>query len=723
MAKKNTFLTIFVLLFILIPLSMIGQHNTYGIDDKLYDYFIKCSQNRVSPQVLKMCDTLFIRSARIHEVKAQCMALYIKGMHYKSVGDTVKFNQEMAKLYHFSKNTNYKQYYFSLWNQKINMLIGQDRFQEAMRELDEYQKYALKCNNKYGIAYSYQEMGHIYYVQGLGNKAIEEYQRGLRYAENFGLQKEAPNFYSMLGYLYFFTEEYDKSIENYQKTLDGYCEGENYSYPYMMLANSYFAKGDQINGIRYYNLYKEWIKKHPHVYNPRSSYYLLLANYYSTAKDYDRALLYCDSISGELYYNRIKSDIFAKKGDYKNAYLSMIAFAERVNKNTTYKLNNMIANYSVLFDNQKLQADKSKLALTASEYKVKQLQTQQKLILVDRDRKLLVIGNNALQLRNKDLMLMSQHAEMLKQKAQTMRQHDKANNLEQIRIRDRHLYGAWIVILSLIVIFAFTFSVVRFLSEKRLKREIIRANKAQMDAEKARQEAENADRLKSSFLQNVSHEIRTPLNAIVGFTELLTAPDCALSEGDKRNFSKLISTNSDFLTTLVNDVLDLSKLESGNYQLLYSDVNLNELCEHIVTSLLGTEKSDVKMIFERPRENLFLYTDRARLHQVIVNFLTNACKYTDEGSIVLTYTKSGEHVIFSVTDTGRGIASEDAQKVFDRFEKLGSFEKGTGIGLNICMNIARLLNGEVKLDTTYKQGARFLFILPYRLALNQCTNK
>jgi signal transduction histidine kinase len=448
---------------------------------------------------------------------------------------------------------------------------------------------------------------------------------------------------------------------------------------------------------------------------PQSSLSQRAASGMPSAKDGNKSSSYYDSLSDDINIYRQEAILYAARGDYKEAYGNMLTFSDLLNRKSTKKLNNMIARYSAMYDNQQILAEKNTFALRLLQYQVNQLRMQKKLILTDRDRKMLVIDNSKLQLRNKDLLLTNQRSEMLKQRVEAQRQHDKAVSLEKMRVFNKHLYMTWIVVLLLIVLFAAVYFIHRHLLAVKMKKEIKRANDAKHQAEVAREEVTQSDKMKSRFLQNVSHEIRTPLNAIVGFTDLLTDPLSELTDEDRRNFSKLINSNSDFLTTLVNDVLDLSKLESGNYKLKFSNVDLDDFCTQIVTSLLGTQNQGVEMRFVAPPEKVLLYTDDARVHQVIVNFLTNACKYTEKGSITLTYSCMKDNVIFSVTDTGCGIAPENAQKIFNRFEKLDSHRKGTGIGLNICLFIAERLHGEVKLDTSYTQGARFLFIHPLNL--------
>ena len=177
---------------------------------------------------------------------------------------------------------------------------------------------------------------------------------------------------------------------------------------------------------------------------------------------------------------------------------------------------------------------------------------------------------------------------------------------------------------------------------------------------------------------------------------------------------ELINTNTELLTTLVNDILDLSKLESDTYTLSLSPVSITELCHATLASVAHRISPGVELRIDEPSNanELILNTDIARLQQILTNLLTNACKYTEEGSITLAYRHDKTEWEFSVTDTGCGIPPEKAETIFERFEKLDSFKQGTGLGLNICRRIAELVGGRVYLDTSYTGGARFVFMHP-----------
>lgn len=231
---------------------------------------------------------------------------------------------------------------------------------------------------------------------------------------------------------------------------------------------------------------------------------------------------------------------------------------------------------------------------------------------------------------------------------------------------------------------------------------------------KARDKAEASDRLKSAFLANMSHEIRTPLNAIVGFSSLLTSTESA---AEKELYNSLIGHNNKLLLNLINDVIDLSKIESGYLELRPDWVNLTELLDESVAEYVHQVPSGVELLTNYPAHDSLVELDRLRIKQILSNFLSNALKNTATGHVEVFYEVDHQSVRIGVKDTGRGIPQNMLEKIFERFEKLDSFAQGAGLGLPICKLIVEKMNGRILVDSQLGIGTTFIIELPCRSML------
>ena len=228
----------------------------------------------------------------------------------------------------------------------------------------------------------------------------------------------------------------------------------------------------------------------------------------------------------------------------------------------------------------------------------------------------------------------------------------------------------------------------------------------------AKEKAEESNRLKTAFLANMSHEIRTPLNAIVGFSSVLVSDDS--SPAEKAQYCDIIQKNSDLLLHLINDILDISRMESGRIKFVWEECDVVELCQTALSTAEYGRKTSALFLFETPVASLVIKTDAQRLKQVLINLLSNAAKFTPSGSIKLAIAIDKQHqqLELSVSDTGCGIPSDKSDRVFERFEKLNEYSQGTGLGLAISRLIVENLGGKIWVDKDYTEGARFVFTHP-----------
>ena len=275
---------------------------------------------------------------------------------------------------------------------------------------------------------------------------------------------------------------------------------------------------------------------------------------------------------------------------------------------------------------------------------------------------------------------------------------------------EQYKYHIWTVATILVVLSAGLFvSLYFYYHTKKLKDELQESESALRDA---KDRAEESSRLKSAFLANMSHEIRTPLNAIVGFSDVLASGGS--SEDEQQGYVDIIKTNSDLLLRLINDILDVSRLEADRVTFTFEECDVVPLCQRVLASVSQARKSENEFIFECDRESMDMRTDTQRLQQVIINLLSNADKFTRNGKITLglKVDEKQREVLFSVSDTGTGIPLEKQKLVFERFEKLNEYVQGTGLGLSICKLTVEKWGGEIWVDPGYTDGARFVFTHP-----------
>ena len=276
---------------------------------------------------------------------------------------------------------------------------------------------------------------------------------------------------------------------------------------------------------------------------------------------------------------------------------------------------------------------------------------------------------------------------------------------QSVSFYQQYTYQIWSACaLFVILVLGLCISLFYYFRTKRLKDELLKSEK---DLRVAKDRAEESNRLKSAFLANMSHEIRTPLNSIVGFSDVLAMGDS--TEDEQQSYYQIIKTNSDLLLRLINDILDLSRLEANRVTLTWEECDVVQLCSQVVASVsFSRQSSDNQFLFSTSFETFRMVTDVQRMQQVIINLLSNADKFTKGGKITLDFSVNEEKqmAIFSVTDTGCGIPKEKQGLVFERFEKLNEYAQGTGLGLSICKLIVHKWRGSIWIDPDYTGGAR-----------------
>ncbi|MGC9374044.1 MAG: ATP-binding protein [Bacteroidales bacterium] len=257
-----------------------------------------------------------------------------------------------------------------------------------------------------------------------------------------------------------------------------------------------------------------------------------------------------------------------------------------------------------------------------------------------------------------------------------------------------------------------------------LNREAAR-DKAERNLLEAKMKAEESDKLKSAFLANMSHEIRTPMNAILGFTELLTMPDSPITSEEKQNYIKLIHNSGNNLLQLIDDIIDISKIEAGQLKIIPKDCDVNQTLMDIYESSLeikkqkGKENIDLSVHLAEKKQNIIILTDPLRLTQIISNLIDNALKFTNEGFIKFGYEiQKSDTLLFYVKDSGIGMDQKKKELIFERFRKIEDDKtklyRGAGLGLAICKSLTELLGGKIWVESFRGSGSNFYFTIPFK---------
>ncbi len=699
--------------------SLQAQNNPFKIDDGSYGYYTRCQKMMKDKQVLAIADTLFRYAGRINDVKAQCLAWQVRCDHYYYIEDIPSLQRTIEDARKFIEKTPFHQYLFSTWMRLITYYERQRWYGRALEEVQAMQREAIRLNNGYGISSSYKHMANIYSFQRNYGKGLELHKKALEYAISKKETNSLSGIYQNIGAAYSKYPEQEPKLDSaliyFQKALDTALGGTQKLAIYVRMATVETDASHTDAAWPYLQKATVLRKKYPLYGATSDAYFLALSDYYRRKGELDKAILCTDSITSRAVQASQKRLVYESLGDYKMAYEWYNTYIGLRDSTRTEENNWLLADLASRFDNERLNAEKSRLELQNSQMRIAQMASENRLLEMGWERDTLELKAARLELSNKELALQQKEEEAVRNHIETLRQSERAENI----IRQNHLKnvisGIVMLFLVLIILFLWYYILHRKKMVTIIRKERDFALKAQNEAEQARQEAVNANQLKSLFLQNMSHEIRTPLNAIVGFSEVLNgSEDVDLSAEERKEMLGLIETNTELLTTLISDILDLSKLESNTYTLNLTPAGVSELCHSVVASMAHRVPPEVELRLEEPDNArlVTLNTDAARLQQVLNNFLTNACKYTERGSIVLAYRILDDAIEFSVTDTGSGIPADKAETIFERFEKLDSFKQGTGLGLNICRRIAGLVGGRVYVDTSYKDGARFVFVHP-----------
>ena len=714
--KRSLLLYLFIA-FCAINTSAFVHGGNYKIDDKLYNYVTLCQKNLKNQGVgLSMLDTLYMKAKRAKDLNVECLALYYRVNYYHLHQEPEKERMEFRRIAPLILRTSHIDYYFRAWNVIIAEDINNLNFQDALNGLIKFKEEASRMKNEYGIVRGYMITGDFYLIQHFYRLALSQYRKILV----LNSPKDDANLvslYTRIGQCCMWLHRWDESEEYLLKAIS--CSDEFAAVvPRMLLLSLYCRKDvkDKEHVEQAYHMVQKAISTYP----PIASDY----NFYAECmSDYHTLYQHCDSTFRKkfsdmpicvdsLNYYTDKAKRYEAEKNYELSSLYYRKFGDYVN---TLRMNDeqfLLSSFVPQMEYWKLGHEKEMQRQQHAKMKLQQSLDNGLLLSLCNER-----DRAALQDRLKEQKILRNRLAF-----QKMMWEQGRKKLANARLRAEQLGRSsalfkekeyWrilcinLVVLALVALFII-YVLNYYFTRKRLRRE--------------KEKAEKSEHIKSLFFQNMNHEIRNPLNAIMGFNEILNSEiGSNLSRKEKADYIGMIETNSQLLLKLVNDVLDLSNFEGGTYQLTPTDTDIYHLCHTALESVRGRQNEGVELLLKRSpevSEPYMLHTDAQRLQQVLTNYLTNACKYTERGSITLSYELMPDKVRFAVTDTGPGIKPEDAEKVFERFQMLDKTKRGTGLGLHICRIISKLLHGKAYVDTQYSEGARFVFDHPLKALLS-----
>lgn len=670
-----------------------------------------------NPECLAVADSLRRMAVAVGDHATEVKALTIPMRHECSIENNSEGMERTVKaLMDAALKYNEMELFYSAVSHKVTYFTNHGKYVSAIGYQKEMLEYAKRHGHNYGIVLGHVALGNIHRRRMEITKAIAEYEMALEGYKRYGLKHELGIDYKRIVECNIISCNFPKALENVDKGLSETQNDVYYSGLLGYKAFVLFMQNRDEDFINTYNQYKSYTDVRPdiHVFFANSVEVMKLI-YDGNFKAVDKQFAVKGLGPMGAFKQFVQLAYYNRRKKYKEAFEVMRKLNASLYGNSTGSFTAEAASISAQIGNNLAELDKqreagknmqleltnTKLDLRNNELELVGIRDAKHLAMATAEAKRLSYNNQRLLSRQLSDSLANQ---MLQRRAQEQKH-------STVRMRFNTMLGAVATVLLLACIYLWRNGVMT----RRLKRTNTDLRQTLDDLSVANDRAHESDRQKTVFIQNMSHEIRTPLNAIVGFSQLLTESGDALGDDERKDMNKIINQNSDALNTLVNDILDLTSIESGKYVIKLESVCVNKLCHKALDDTRHRMADGVRLRLKTDLPDSFaITTDGYRAGQVIVNMLTNAMKNTEVGNITLECSL-GEHpgmITFSVADTGCGVPADMREKIFERFCKIDQFKQGTGLGLFVCRIIAAKLGGAIDIDPDYVGGARFWFALP-----------
>lgn len=644
-----------------------NEAKEFKIDSTLHAYYDLCRGSIQSATVLPMSDTLF-EMARVkgdQRMQAVALATKLDYYYYQAIEDSILSHTNQVKA--FAKATNQPKYYYFAWGKRLIVwYIKKGKLNTALYEADKMLKEAQKSNEKAGLATCYNCLSSIYEMKKMRAQSLECNLKQVELIETYKLDDYNISLtYNSISEYYINHKELKKALHFMQKaeaTAHSPAQKVNCMAQYV---SYYLAAKQPTKALKYLQSIQLAYSSNKQLAISRKKLFAVETQYYLSTRQYPKALEAIEKNEkaqkelGEEGVNinilRRKGEIYWQMGDNKRSAENLMEYINIQDSVNEINEQNSASEFATLLGVEKLNAE------------------------------------------NKELQVKSQKEQL--------------NYTRNISLS-----------LAICLLIGVCFLIREYLLNKRLRNSensLIEKNNKLIESEEqlrqAKERAEKNSQMKSAFIQNMTHEIRTPLNSIVGFSQVLS--DLYQENNDTKEFANIIEGNSNKLLKLIDDVLDISDLESKQ-ELNVCAINLNDCCQLSIERTRPFLQEGVNLLFHPTYSKLMVISNGERISQILFNLLQNAAKFTQEGSIELTYQLSEDRakLLMAVTDTGIGVPDDKQEEIFVRFAKVSDFSQGFGLGLSIGRLLAQKLGGDLVMDKTYTKGCRFLLSLPYRPA-------
>lgn len=685
----------------LFPVGIYGQNNVFKIDDGLYKMYDEATKNLKSRDCLRQAELMYKAALSKGAKKAQCMAMCIPLNHYSNLRDIPNLEKSANVLKRVSTSTGYPRYYYFAWSKVILAYLNDNQTYHALQESKAMYKDAIAKKDDYGIYNSLMQLGNVYCVRNQIDLACRYYKLEVEYGIEHLPENDPSMSMRSVAFCYMLKKQYSEALSYVDRALKQKSQNVTRTVVLVLKAVILYEmkRFDEFN-----KTYEEAValarKSDSYVFDG-DAYIRMNVCHCILNKDYKAALAWAGRYKGESERYEGYFTIYAAEGKWEKAFDYHVKYFESERKKLNDIQTNDLAEFSAEVGNERLRAENMQLELENT----KNMLAQSRLIA---EKERASTAMKQLQTDNDLLELRQQHTADSLRVAESIAKRIKVEGeRKQFALQHKQLITT-VGFMALL----FILTIIYLVKSRQLIERLEQSNNL---LAKARDKAQESDRMKTLFIQNVSHEIRTPLNAIIGFTDIMIEPNNGLDTATCEEYRNIVHHNSDVLTGLVNDILTLSDLQSGRQRPVITSFPCNDLCRVSMATVLPRKSEYVEMKFETEASDILeIETDEKKLGRIITHFLNNAIKFTAEGEIKLKCSlgENPGYITFSVADTGPGVPVEKQEMLFRQFEKLEGFQQGMGLGLHISSLIAEQLKARIGIDRTYTGGARFYIAIP-----------